>query len=537
MTLRKGRYGKKAFAVLAVAILALTFMTLVLTSVSDSSSSPVYAAPLFQNKDLVFDAESAIYENLSGNYYYDTVLDFGNGVSVDGNYYVSGDFYSTGSFALSKSGNTVYFNNQPTADLNANLGIDPAGDLAAAINDGLVSVQLSLYFIYAAPQNADAGEERATATLKFYDGTGTTENDVFIPNSISQSGSVRFPASETVNSVLVTVCNVSLNKVFADGGYLSIALSNFQTSGNFSVAFKEIGIRTTVSPRTDISLVDGAAGVRVYDQSGYRDAGTDINIIKGGDIVVFNSVIQSGNVKYSLSNANDFATEQNSHGKLYRKLILEGNASETLIRPEYNSGYWERVYSYSYTDADGTVHQVDISDDYSGEIIAFRVKDATVTNLTMSLGLWRANGKNSNVTRTLNFYNVNDALYFVDVPGYGYAKVNDRMTKQFGKTMDEYISERQTLRGFILLVDYRHKPTKDDVMMYQFIKHHDVPVMVVATKEDKLKRNDLKKNEKLIRDTLNMHPDDYFIRFSSLKKVGINEAWQAIYELCDIDFE
>lgn len=140
-------------------------------------------------------------------------------------------------------------------------------------------------------------------------------------------------------------------------------------------------------------------------------------------------------------------------------------------------------------------------------------------------------------TRTLNFYNVNDALYFVDVPGYGYAKVNDRMTKQFGKTMDEYISERQTLRGFILLVDYRHKPTKDDVMMYQFIKHHDVPVMVVATKEDKLKRNDLKKNEKLISDTLNMHPDDYFIRFSSLKKVGINEAWQAIYELCDIDFE
>lgn len=404
MTLRKGRYGKKAFAVLAVAILALTFMTLALTSVSDSSSSPVYAAPLFQNKNLVFDAESAIYENLSGNYYYDTVLEFGNGVSVDGNYYVSGDFYSTGSFALSKSGNTVYFNNQPTADLNANLGVDPDGDLAAAINDGLVSVQLSLYFIYAAPQNADAGEERATATLKFYDGTGTTENDVFIPNSISQSGSVRFPASETVNSVLVTVCNVSLNKVFADGGYLSIALSNFQTSGNFSVAFKEIGIRTTVSPRTDISLVDGAAGVRVYDQSGYRDAGTDINIIKGGDIVVFNSVIQSGNVKYSLSNANDFATEQNSHGKLYRKLILEGNASETLIRPEYNSGYWERVYSYSYTDADGTVHQVDISDDYSGEIIAFRVKDATVTNLTMSLGLWRANGLNSGVTRTLNFY-------------------------------------------------------------------------------------------------------------------------------------
>lgn len=140
-------------------------------------------------------------------------------------------------------------------------------------------------------------------------------------------------------------------------------------------------------------------------------------------------------------------------------------------------------------------------------------------------------------TRTLNFFNVNDALYFVDVPGYGYAKVANNVTKQFGKTMDEYISERQTLRGFILFVDYRHKPTKDDVMMYEFVKHHGVPVIVVATKEDKLKRNDLKKNEKLIKDTLHFDPSDTFIRFSSLKKKGIQEAWNAIYELCDLDFE
>jgi GTP-binding protein len=140
-------------------------------------------------------------------------------------------------------------------------------------------------------------------------------------------------------------------------------------------------------------------------------------------------------------------------------------------------------------------------------------------------------------TRTLNFFNVNDALYFVDVPGYGYAKVNDSITKQFGKTMDEYITLRSTLRGFILLVDYRHKPTKDDVLMYEFVKHHDVPVMVVATKEDKLKRNDLKKNEKIIKDTLGFHPEDKFVRFSSLRKKGIEEAWNFIYELCDINFK
>ena len=139
-------------------------------------------------------------------------------------------------------------------------------------------------------------------------------------------------------------------------------------------------------------------------------------------------------------------------------------------------------------------------------------------------------------TRTLNFFNVNDALYFVDVPGYGYAKVNDNVTKQFGKTMDEYITLRSSLKGFILLVDYRHKPTKDDVMMYEFVKHHNVPVIVVATKEDKLKRNDLKKNEQLIKNTLRFHKEDKFIRFSSLKKIGIEEAWNAIYELCDLDF-
>ncbi|MFQ6791295.1 MAG: hypothetical protein ACLRT4_00675 [Thomasclavelia sp.] len=73
--------------------------------------------------------------------------------------------------------------------------------------------------------------------------------------------------------------------------------------------------------------------------------------------------------------------------------------------------------------------------------------------------------------------------------------------------------------------------------MYEFVKHYNVPVMVVATKEDKLKRNDLQKNEKLIKETLGFHPEDKFVRFSSLKKKGIDTAWQYIYDLCDINFE
>lgn len=139
-------------------------------------------------------------------------------------------------------------------------------------------------------------------------------------------------------------------------------------------------------------------------------------------------------------------------------------------------------------------------------------------------------------TRTLNFYDVNHCLRFVDVPGYGYAKVSVKIMKSFGEMMDLYISKRETLKGLILIVDYRHKPTKDDVQMYNYVKYYRIPVVVVATKEDKLKRNELKKNEELIKSTLNLQAEDKFIRFSSLKKLGIEEVWQEIYQLADVDF-
>lgn len=135
-------------------------------------------------------------------------------------------------------------------------------------------------------------------------------------------------------------------------------------------------------------------------------------------------------------------------------------------------------------------------------------------------------------TRTLNFFNINDELRLVDVPGYGYAKVIDKIKESFGDMIDTYLRDRDTLKGVVLIVDYRHKPTHDDIAMYEYAKYYDIPVIVVATKEDKLKRNDLKKNEKLIKQTLNFHDDDYFIRFSSLNKVGIDEVWDVILKLC-----
>lgn len=137
-------------------------------------------------------------------------------------------------------------------------------------------------------------------------------------------------------------------------------------------------------------------------------------------------------------------------------------------------------------------------------------------------------------TRTLNFFNINDEICLVDVPGYGYAKVSDAIKESFADMIDTYLRERDFLKGLILIVDYRHKPTHDDVQMYQYAKYYQIPVIVVATKEDKLKRNDLKKNEKRIKETLDFQEGDLFVRFSSLNKVGIDELWQAIFQLCEL---
>lgn len=131
-------------------------------------------------------------------------------------------------------------------------------------------------------------------------------------------------------------------------------------------------------------------------------------------------------------------------------------------------------------------------------------------------------------TRTLNFYEINHELRFVDVPGYGYAKVNENIRIQFGEMMETYIAKRQNLKAMILILDLRHAPTADDVMMYDFVKHYDLPVILVATKEDKVKRSDIKKNEKKIKEKLNFRDEDILIKFSSLKKLNVDAVWEAI---------
>ncbi|NVP33990.1 YihA family ribosome biogenesis GTP-binding protein [Listeria monocytogenes] len=133
-------------------------------------------------------------------------------------------------------------------------------------------------------------------------------------------------------------------------------------------------------------------------------------------------------------------------------------------------------------------------------------------------------------TQTLNFYKIEEALFFVDVPGYGFAKVSKTEREKWGVMIETYITSREQLRGVIQIVDLRHKPTEDDRMMYEFLKYCDIPVIVVATKADKIPRSKWQKNAKIVRETLDFDPDDKFVLFSSETKMGKDEAWQFIKE-------
>lgn len=133
-------------------------------------------------------------------------------------------------------------------------------------------------------------------------------------------------------------------------------------------------------------------------------------------------------------------------------------------------------------------------------------------------------------TQTLNFYKIEEALFFVDVPGYGFAKVSKTEREKWGVMIETYITSREQLRGVIQIVDLRHKPTEDDRMMYEFLKYYDIPVIVIATKADKIPRSKWQKNAKIVRGTLDFDPDDKFVLFSSETKMGKDEAWQFIKE-------
>jgi GTP-binding protein len=131
-------------------------------------------------------------------------------------------------------------------------------------------------------------------------------------------------------------------------------------------------------------------------------------------------------------------------------------------------------------------------------------------------------------TRLINFFSVNDELMLVDLPGYGYAAVSQDEKQRWGKMIEDYLTSREVLKNVVLLVDIRHKPTKDDIMMYDFIKYYRGSVTVVATKWDKITRNALKKNLDLIRNTLNLDERDVLLPYSSETHQGREELWDLL---------
>ena len=131
-------------------------------------------------------------------------------------------------------------------------------------------------------------------------------------------------------------------------------------------------------------------------------------------------------------------------------------------------------------------------------------------------------------TQTLNFYNIDEQLIFVDVPGYGYAKVSKVQREKFGKMIEEYITQRENLKLVIQLVDLRHQPTEDDVLMYNYLKHFDIPKLVICTKEDKIAKGKVQKHIKRIKDKLELEPGDNIISYSSIKNSKQQEIWNFI---------
>lgn len=133
-------------------------------------------------------------------------------------------------------------------------------------------------------------------------------------------------------------------------------------------------------------------------------------------------------------------------------------------------------------------------------------------------------------TQTVNFYNINDEFNFVDLPGYGYAKVSKKEREAWAKMINIYLTERDELTEVVLLVDIRHEPSENDKMMYDWIRSFGFKGYVIATKADKLSRNQLIKNVNIIKKTLGVPETDYIVPFSSLKKTNLDKVWNLIEE-------
>lgn len=138
-------------------------------------------------------------------------------------------------------------------------------------------------------------------------------------------------------------------------------------------------------------------------------------------------------------------------------------------------------------------------------------------------------------TQTINFYNINDALYLVDLPGYGYARVSAKEKEQWGRMIERYLHGSSQLKSVFLLIDIRHEPSANDRLMYQWIVDQGYEPVIIATKLDKIKRSQVQKHVKMLKEGLALVPGTTVIPFSSVTKQGRDEIWELIGKDCEID--
>ncbi|SFJ11053.1 GTP-binding protein [Paenibacillus sp. UNC496MF] len=151
-------------------------------------------------------------------------------------------------------------------------------------------------------------------------------------------------------------------------------------------------------------------------------------------------------------------------------------------------------------------------------------KSSLINRMINRKGLARTSSQPGK-TQQLNYYRVNDRVYLVDFPGYGYAKVSKVQRQQFGEMIETYLSEREPLKMVLHIIDIRHAPSKDDVLMYDWLKHYDIPVCVVTTKADKIPKSQWPKHVKIVKEALGFRPTDRHVLFSSETGLGREELW------------
>ena len=162
------------------------------------------------------------------------------------------------------------------------------------------------------------------------------------------------------------------------------------------------------------------------------------------------------------------------------------------------------------------------------------VGKSSLINALMNRKSYARTSQQPGKTQTINFYNINNCMYCVDLPGYGFAKVSKEVQEKWGKMIERYLHSSKVLKAVFLLIDIRHEPSSNDVNMYQWILKQGYQPVIIATKLDKIKRSQIQKNVKVIKEKLECVKDTVVIPFSAVTKQGRDEIWELIEEITGI---